>query len=374
MAHLTAKGVKAEHPSVAGYAGMMRDAEFSTLPDDALGCIVDWLAAEHNPAPSASVPSARASRSDALVTKSRADQPVQERVLAYDDAGRLFGILTQRIEPIGRRARTALLFLNVGSNHHVGPHRMYVTLSRELAALGFSAFRFDVAGLGDSRTHPGSKENTLYSRGSILDVQQAMTFLTRSIEAERFILFGICSGAYLAFHATVADSRVSGQILVNPQTFEWREGDSLELKIKKESYKATRFYRQAILKKETWVRLYRREINLLGIADELYDRSRHQLAARVSRALSTSPDGVGEVARSFAAISERGTHSLLVYSGNDGGIDVIESHLGAGGGRMRRRKNFRFQIIDGADHTITPLPSQAELERILTGYMCSNFI
>ncbi|HMI88277.1 MAG TPA: alpha/beta fold hydrolase [Polyangiaceae bacterium] len=373
VAHLTAKGVQAEHPSVAGYAGMMRDAEFSTLPDAALGYMVDWLAAAHEPAPKPSGPVPRSSRSAALVVASRAGQPVQERALAYDDEERLFGILTQRVEPIGRRARTALLFLNVGSNHHVGPHRMYVGLGRELAALGFSAFRFDVAGLGDSRAHPGTKENLLYARRSIGDVQQAMTYLARTIEADRFILFGICSGAYLAFHTTVADARVSGQILVNPQTFAWREGDSLEIKIKKESYKATRFYRQAILKKDTWQRLYRREINLLGIADELYGRSRQQLAARVSRALSMSPDEAGHVARSFVDISERGSHSLLVYSGNDGGIDVIESHLGAGCRRMRRRKNFRFEIIDGADHTITPLQSQEQLERILIGYMCSVF-
>ena len=374
LAHMTSKGVQAESPSVAGYAGMMRDAEFSTLPDAALGYIVDWLAAAHAPGPPSPVPSSRGPRPEVLAAKSRADQLVHERALAYDDAGRLFGILAQHPEQVGRRARTAVLFLNVGSNHHVGPHRMYVSLSRELAGVGFSAFRFDVAGLGDSRAHPGAKENALYSQASIHDVQQAMTFLSRAIDAERFILFGICSGAYLAFHATVADPRVSGQILVNPQTFEWREGDSLEIKIKKESYKATRFYRQALFKKDTWVRLYRQEINLRGIADELVDRSRQQLASRVSRALSMSPDSVGHVARSFVSISDRGTQSLLIYSGNDGGIDVIESHLGTGGGRMRRRKNFRFEILDGADHTVTPLVSQEELERLLLSYMSQTFV
>jgi alpha-beta hydrolase superfamily lysophospholipase len=372
VAHLAAKGVNADFPTVAGYAGMMRDAEFSTLPDAALGYIVDWLSGAHAPTTMVQSSPVHASPSQPLATASRAGQAVQERAVTYDDAGRLFGILAQRAEPSGRRARTAILFLNVGSNHHVGPHRMYVTLSRELAGLGFSAFRFDVAGLGDSRAHPGTRENQLYSRASVRDVQQAMTFLGRTVDAERFVLLGICSGAYLAFHTTVADPRVSGMVLVNPQTFEWREGDSLELKIKKESYKATRFYRQAMFKRDTWVRLYRQEINLRGIADELYDRSRQQLAARVSRVLSMS-NGAGHVARSFIDISDRGTNSLLVYSGNDGGIDVIESHLGTGGGRMRRRKNFRFEIIDGADHTITPLASQEQLERLLTGYMCSVF-
>jgi len=372
VAHWAAKGMQAEHPTVAGYAGMMRDAEFSTLPDAALGYIVDWLTAAHGPVAIPIGYERRASGSNALETVNRTGEHVVERALTYDAEGRLFGILAQRAVPIGSRARTVMLLLNVGSNHHVGPHRMYVTLSRELAALGFSAFRFDVAGLGDSRMPPGGQENSLYSQQSILDVQQAMTFLCRTIDAERFVLLGICSGAYLAFHTTVAEPRVSAQVLVNPQTFQWREGDSLEIKIKKESYKATRFYRRALFERATWVRLYRRDINLRGIADELIVRSRQQLVARLSRALSRS-EQVGHVATSFAAISDRGTHSLLVYSGNDGGIDVIESHLGTQGGRMRRRKNFRFEILEGADHTITPLSSQAELTRLLLGYMCSVF-
>jgi alpha-beta hydrolase superfamily lysophospholipase len=372
VAHWAAKGIQAEHPTVAGYAGMMRDAEFSTLPEAALGYIVDWMAAAHRPALGVMGDGRRACGEAVLHTQSQGAVPVVERALAYDAAGRLFGILAQPRHAIGARARTVMLLLNVGSNHHVGPHRMYVTLSRELSARGFSAFRFDVAGLGDSCTPPGTPENSLYSERSILDVEQAMTFLTRTIDAERFVLLGICSGAYLAFHTTAKDARVSGQILVNPQTFEWREGDSLEIKIKKQSYKATRFYRRALFEKDTWVRLYRRDINLRGIAAQLVVRSRQQVVARVSRLLSRSEE-VSHVARSFTAVAERGTQSLLVYSGNDGGIDVIESHLGARGGRMRRRKNFRFEIIEGADHTITPLSSQAELERLLLGYMCDVF-
>jgi pimeloyl-ACP methyl ester carboxylesterase len=372
VAHWATQGIQAEHPSVAGYAGMMRDAEFSTLPEGALRHIVDWMAATHRPAAAVMGDERRAGGGAVLHTQSRAAVPIAERALAYDPAGRLFGILAEPRQPIGARARTVMLLLNVGSNHHVGPHRMYVTLSRELAALGFSAFRFDVAGLGDSRTPPGAPENSLYSERSILDVEQAMTFLARTIDAAKFVLLGVCSGAYLAFHTTVKDPRVSGQILVNPQTFEWREGDSLELKIKKQSFKATRYYRRALFEKDTWMRLYRGDINLRAIADALMVRGRRQLVSRLSRMFSRS-EHASHIARSFAAVSDRGAHSLLVYSGNDGGIDVIESHLGARGGRMRRRKNFRFEIIEGADHTITSLSSQDDLERLLIGYMSGVF-
>ena len=105
-------------------------------------------------------------------------------------------------------------------------------------------------------------------------------------------------------------------------------------------------------------------------------RSRQQIVgrvARVARVFSRSADAADRVARSFVAISDRGTHSLLVYSGNDGGIDVVESHLGPLGGRMRRRKNFRFEIIEGRTTPSPRCPRKNELERLLLAYMCSVF-
>jgi hypothetical protein len=60
------------------------------------------------------------------------------------------------VEPEGYapRNRPVLCFLNSGANHHVGPHRSYVELSRQLASRGYATFRFDIGGLGDSRAAP----------------------------------------------------------------------------------------------------------------------------------------------------------------------------------------------------------------------------
>jgi hypothetical protein len=58
-----------------------------------------------------------------------------------------------------------------------------------------------------------------------------------------------------------------------------------------------------------------------------------------------------------------------VFGANDGGLDVIEKHLGHNARRMRGRRNFELEIVEGADHTFTPLDSQQRLEDIVTGYM-----
>jgi hypothetical protein len=64
---------------------------------------------------------------------------------------------------------------------------------------------------------------------------------------------------------------------------------------------------------------------------------------------------------------------LLVFSSNDGGLDVIERHLGHGARRMRGRGHFRLEIVEGADHTFTPLESQNALRAIVTGFICKSF-
>jgi hypothetical protein len=42
-------------------------------------------------------------------------------------------------------------------------------------------------------------------------------------------VIGLCSGAYHAFHATLADGRIERQVLVNFPLFHWSTGVSIEL-------------------------------------------------------------------------------------------------------------------------------------------------
>jgi len=65
--------------------------------------------------------------------------------------------------------------------------------------------------------------------------------------------------------------------------------------------------------------------------------------------------------------------SLLVLSFDDGGVDMVTQYLGTDARRMRGRKNFSFQIVDGTDHTFTTIASQVILREILTNYLSTRF-
>lgn len=372
--HLEGAGCDVTARGDSGYGLMMRDPQDTIVPEETVAAIVDWLA-EGAPAETSPGVAPAAAPPPLLSVAAASGAVVREEAVTFGDGERLFGIVTEPKERAPVQGAPALLFLNVGANHRVGPNRMYVSMARDLAGMGYFGFRFDVAGLGDSRLAPGAREQRLYSKDSVVDVKAAMDFIERTRGVKRFILMGLCSGAYLAFHTAVEDARVVGQVLLNPQTFEWREGDSLELSMRK-SFLSTRHYARSLLRPATWKRLLGGRLDVRGVALALSERASAQAAAR-AQALRAWLAGKGEpqsdVERAFIAMSDRGVASLLVFSFEDGGLDMIEAHLGRNVRKMAKRENFHFEIVDGADHTFTPIASQAALHGIVTRYVTAAF-
>ena len=366
--HLESLGAEVRRSEVAGYAATMRDPQETVVPLELVRQVVDWFAVPRSDSRALRVLSGP---TESRMTLSIRGRGIQEQLMRFGEDRRLLGVLSEPPEEAPPAGGLALLCLNVGANHHVGPNRMYVTLARELAARGQTVFRFDVGGLGDSLGAPGAHTTRLYSKDSVQDVKSAMSFLAETRGVTRFVLMGLCSGAYLAFHTAVEDPRVTGQVLLNPQTFEWKDGDTLELSARR-SFLGTRYYARSLLRRDVWARTLRGEVDVRGIAaalrSRLQDRAAAGLDALAARARGRSRPG-SEIQRAFVELSERGVDTLLVFGANDGGLDVIEKHLGHNARRMRGRRNFELKIVEGADHTFTPLESQQRLEEIVTGYM-----
>ncbi len=135
-----------------------------------------------------------------------------EHVVVFPEASEsLVGVLTEA-EESGDRSRPAVIFLNAGLIHRIGPNRLYVRIARELARRGFSSLRFDLSGIGDSLP----RTDGLPLRAAALrDVQDALDFLSATRALSSFILIGLCSGADLAFRVALADKRVVGAVLVD---------------------------------------------------------------------------------------------------------------------------------------------------------------
>jgi pimeloyl-ACP methyl ester carboxylesterase len=124
----------------------------------------------------------------------------------------LVGIVT-RPPPAQQTDEPAIVVLNTGIVHRVGHHRMYVSLSRELAKRGRTVVRFDFAGIGDSKPRHDSTSPLM---ASMTDIREVLDSLEKSHDVHSFILVGLCSGADHAVLYTHTDPRVVGLVLMDP--------------------------------------------------------------------------------------------------------------------------------------------------------------
>ena len=137
---------------------------------------------------------------------------MKERVARFGESRSLAGVVTEPDDTTKRSDYPAVLFLNAGLLHHVGPNRLHVRLARRLSRLGITSLRFDLSGLGDSLARRGRVPRR---ESKIRETQEAMDYLAEYHGARRFILFGLCSGADQAFCAGREDSRVVGLVLID---------------------------------------------------------------------------------------------------------------------------------------------------------------
>lgn len=339
------------------YADFVRDTHFAKEPTAAFARVGAWFDA-------ALPPTTAIHPAPTLTTKLRPESlGWAEELITLGDTS-LFGVLSSPAHSTGGDG--AVVFLNTGANHHIGNHGLSVSLARALARDGLTCLRFDVSGTGDSPNRPQGHTPGLYSKDACNEVRLAIDALVARGKT-RVMLVGLCSGAYLAFHTALADSRVQGLALINAQRFTWSEGDSLEIATR-QAFKSSRFYWQALRDTATWRRLASGEINARGIANTLLERTTARVKRRGREALA---DVLGpqweknEVARGFLALCDRGTQTLLAYSDSDGGLDELEKHLGPGAARLRGRKQVHLSILEGADHTLSSSEDRKHLEALM---------
>ncbi len=173
-----------------------------------------------------------------------------EKILSASD-GRPFGIVAN---PVSDRRETGVILLNSGLLHRVGPSRLYVTLSRRLAELGFVAARIDVAGKGDTpRRLTGDAKESL-----LLDYDQCCQAIQNQSGICSFILIGLCSGADDAFSIATERKNVAGMVMLDGYAARtWRY--------------FLRHYSSRMFQLEPWLRipgrLRNRTMQLLGRAE-----------------------------------------------------------------------------------------------------------
>jgi alpha-beta hydrolase superfamily lysophospholipase len=364
--HLASLGVAVDRRRLPGYVDMMLGAEQAKVPAEMVGATTMWLATRAATLAAAQPPLAPRAEPPAPRRQARVGGIVESAELV-GEAGRLFGILSTPASPPA--SRRGLLLLNAGAIHHVGPNRLYVALARRWAALGHAVLRLDVAGIGDSPPAPGRPENVVYTDDASDDVRQALAFLRRQPGVTEVHALGLCSGGYNAFKAAVAGVPVDGVLLINPLTFFYKADTPLSQAEDKAAFEASRYLRR-IRDVEAWKKMLRGGIDVRTagrtlarfVADRVRGRAQ-ELARRAG--MKVGDDLAGEL----TSIVDKRIRLGFVFSAGDPGIGLLHTHGGPTVERLRRDGQLSIEIIDGPDHTFTPLWSHS----VLTSTLAAHF-
>jgi pimeloyl-ACP methyl ester carboxylesterase len=262
----------------------------------------------------------------------------------------LVGVVTQPTAIDSTVDRPAVILLNAGIVHKVGPFRLTVQIARTLAARGFTVLRFDLSGFGDSRA-VGVKR--AIEEQVVIDGRAAMDFLESRYGFKRFIIGGLCSGAVYSHYIAAADTRVAGMWMLDGYAY------------------PTRAYRRFKLK-----RALKRLMSPRELLTRLLDRG---TSGRPRAAAAQAGDGDESIfyqawpaidaARSgVEKMLARGARVLFVYTGGWSTF-VEERQFGEMFPSFADHPGVELRYYPHADHTYLSLSDRAVMIADLTSFV-----
>ena len=283
------------------YAALMAHPQEAQVPTATIARTVDWLG--HGPA-TARRPPAPSAAQRTSVELQHPTGAVRETPLELSvEAGRTVAVLT---EPVARQpAPVCAVLLNGGALRHTGPNRAWVELARRWAARGVKTVRLDLPGIGDAdgdeREHVSNP--ALYAPEATAATLRMLDQLADRGLADRFVLGGLCSGAYWSLQAALADPRVVGALTINLYSFWWSDALVAE---RSASEMLGR------LRGHGWRRLVRRDVT----RDQLLTAVRGLRPTRIRRGAARSVERTQNkaVERALDQLRDQQTETLLLLA------------------------------------------------------------
>lgn len=342
---------------------MMEEPQYTKVPDATIGRIVEWCAervtATYAVAPGALGPFDRTAAP--LTAEDGSPVGTDHLLLMEGDDAPLFGILLEP-EGVDREAAVVVLLPNAGAVHTAGPNRLYVELARALAEADVPSLRFDLRNLGDSRVGTPENENHPYPDSAVDDVRAVIEHLQDAGYAG-VVAAGLCSGAHTALHSAVelVDHPVVAHISINPLTFGYKPGTTLDTPLTYQGAADASYYRQAFWDPARWKRLLSGDSDLKYIVSFVSKRAARRLATLGRRAGQRVGllDG-GPFERRLRTLESLGRRVCFVFADTDPGPEMLSKEGGPTARRLARHGFVQSAFVTDADHTFSRKGPRAE--------------
>ena len=365
-----AGGTHTTYEKIPGVLAILTNApQFATTPATLIETIGKWLR-EHfdvRPRPAAAGTKQRlmghpSADARIVLADPQGDANLTEQAAFFGADLSLFGIVT--LPKATERRRRAVILLNAGADYHIGPNRMYVSLARRWARRGYSVLRMDFAGIGDSGTRPGRMSDEVFPPAALEDIREALSLLRAQYGIGDVTLVGLCSGAYHALRAAVANLPVSRVVLINPQNFFWKEGMTVNDMQLGELVRNPRVYRSRLFSIESWKRLITGNIDVSYITKILGNRLFLALESRgreIARRLRIRlPNDLGW---DLQSVTMRGVRVVFVFARDEPGIELLNIQAGSSVTRIGDR--CRVHILESGDHIFSKRGPRSRMEAVL---------
>ncbi|WP_040730816.1 alpha/beta fold hydrolase [Thiocapsa marina] len=196
------------------------------------------------------------------------------------------------------------MILNAGVVRKSGPNNLNSFLARRFAENGYTAFRFDFAGVGDS---PNRQDRLPLKEGVLQDITECLDVLEGLCGTREFVLLGLCSGADNGLRAArVEAGRVVGLVMLDPTVFRtkrwylvkvWKRAASID------------FWKSLVLLRHRWIGLMRDRV-----------RGREPVACDLARLEEPELYTIGlqdrrEISECLREVRERGVRLCFAFTG-----------------------------------------------------------
>jgi exosortase A-associated hydrolase 1 len=225
-----------------------------------------------------------------------------------------------------------------GPQYRVGSHRQFVLIARALAESGFSVFRFDYRGMGDSEGGTRSFEDVGPDIAAAIDV-----LLREQPSLTGVVLWGLCDAASACLmYCNDDDPRVHGLILVNP----WVRTVAGEARARLRHY-----YLQRLLQPSFWRSALGGKARLLESIRDLFASVAQARSGRRSGFPTTEPfiERMEQGLRSF-----RGPTLFLISEADLTAREFLDICRESGSWKsLASRSATRLSHLSGTDHTFS---------------------
>lgn len=348
-----------------GWDGLEPLLRSNIIEEDQLadtGSIIAWLSAavpaRPGPAPAGAViPPVAELRPTGCV----------EVPLRFGAGRRLFGVLCL---PVRGRADTAVIIVNGGRDPHYGASRHAVFLARRLTEMGIASLRMDFAGLGDSPGPPGQERvlSHMFALSRIGDIGAALDAL-QELGFRRFAVQGLCAGAFHAFHAALADPRLSVLLLINMPLFTVPGVGALDYLSWREMSPAV--FLRKLPRWSSWMNLIQRRHALGAILRVQAARLRATALARIkgfgNRVGVASEPSFAQ--RSLALLSARNVRTLFLFSREAGDMDAFRQEFGDFSKARARYPGTECRVVGELDHDLSLADGREVAETVMMRFL-----